>query len=102
MPVESTADALGVELARAVRTQADAGGTGLSGFARALSLDADRLLVELIHPHPELGRAYGIGRTFARHCNCSHELRPSSAARAYIEQLPPMLSARPYCRLSRR
>lgn len=150
MPVESTADALGVELARAVRTQAEASGPGLSEFARALSLDVGRLHVELTylsilttqfalgvalgagadgarvgaaferelwsgepwrasanglaarareyrdafnHPHPELGRAYGIGRTFARQCHCSHELAAiECGAKAYMEQLPRMLA----------
>lgn len=149
MPVESTADALGLELARAVRTQAEAPGAGLIDFAVALSLDTDRLRVELIylsilttqfallvalgagpdhgrvsaafeqalwagapwrasesglaarareykdafnHPHPDLGRAYGIGRTFARHCHCSHEIAAIEfGARAYMEQLPPMI-----------
>ena len=44
------------------------------------------------HPHPELGRAYVIGRTFARHCHCSHEVAVIEfGARAYMEQLPPML-----------
>jgi hypothetical protein len=44
------------------------------------------------HPHPELGRAYVIGRTFARHCSCSHEVAVIEfGARAYMEQLAPML-----------
>ena len=44
------------------------------------------------HPHPELGRAYGIGRTFARHCGCSHEVAAIEfGARAYMGQLPRML-----------
>lgn len=145
----TSADALGVELARGVKTRADAIGEGVAGFARALSLDADRLQVELIYlsilttqfalsvalgagesnarvgaaferalwsgepwrasagglvarlrdyrdafnnPHPELGRAYVIGRTFARHCHCSHEIAVIEfGARAYMDQLPPML-----------
>ncbi len=44
------------------------------------------------HPHPELGRAYMIGSTFTRHCNSSHEVAVIEfGARAYMEQLPPML-----------
>ncbi len=145
----TTADALGIELARAVMTQAEATGESVIAFAGALSLDTDRLHAELIylsilttqfalgvalgagestarvraafqralwagapwrasasglsarlreykdafnHPHPELGRAYVIGRTFARHCHCSHEVAVIEfGARAYMEQLPPML-----------
>ena len=146
---ETSADALGGELARGIRTRGDDMGEGVTGFARALSLDTERLQVELIylsilttrfalgvalgagepharveaaferalwsgapwrasaaglsarlrdykdafnHPHPELGRAYVIGRTFARHCHCSHEVAVIEfGARAYMEQLPPML-----------
>ena len=145
----ATADVLGAELARAVMTRADTPGEGVAGFSAALSLDADRLRVELIylsilttqfalgvalgagesnarvtaaferalwsgapwrasasglrarrreykdafdHPHPELGRAYVIGRTFARHCSCSHEIAVIEfGARAYMEHLAPML-----------
>ena len=44
------------------------------------------------HPHPELGRAYVVGRTFARYCGCSHDVAVIEfGARAYMEQLPPML-----------
>jgi hypothetical protein len=44
------------------------------------------------HPHPELGRAYGVGRVFARGCGCSHEVAAIEfGARAYMAQLPPML-----------
>ena len=145
----TSADVLGAELARSVRTQAEAMSDGVAAFARSQSLDADRMHVELIylsiltaqfalgvalgtgethalvgasferglwsgapwrasaaglaarlreykdafnHPHPELGRAYVIGRTFARHCNCSHEVSVIEfGARAYMDQLPPML-----------
>jgi hypothetical protein len=143
----TTADVLGVELARGIRAQADAMSDGVAGFARSHSLDADRLHVELIylsilttqfalgvalgesharvgaaferalwaadpwrasasglaarlreykdafnHPHPEMGRAYVIGRTFARHCHCSHEVAVIEfGARAYMDQLPPIL-----------
>ena len=39
------------------------------------------------------GRAYAIGRTFARHCHCSHEVAVIEfGARAYMEHLPPMLA----------
>ena len=145
----ATADLLGAELARAVMARADTPGEGVAGFSTALSLDADRVHVELIylsilttqfalgvalgagesnarvtaaferalwsgapwrasasglrarrreykdafnHPHPELGRAYVIGRTFARHCRCSHEVAVIEfGARAYMEHLAPML-----------
>jgi len=141
----TTAEALGVELARGLRTRAEVPGEGVTGFAKALSLDQDRLQVELVylsivtsqfalgvalgtdessacvgaaleralwygppwrasaggltarlreyrdafnHPHPELGRAYVIGRTFARHCHCSHEIAVIEfGARAYMDQL---------------
>lgn len=141
----TTADALGAELARAVRARADIPGDSVAELARALSLDADRLQTELVylsilttqfalgvalgsgdahtraasaferalwssgawrasatgltarrreyrdafnHPHPELGRGYVIGRTLARHCNCSHEVAAIEfGARVYMEQL---------------
>ena len=145
----ASADVLGAELARAVMTQAETAGEGVAGFAKALSLEAHRLHVELTyqsilttqfalgvalgageskarvataferalwsgapwlasasglrarrreykdafnHPHPELGRAYVVGRTFARYCGCSHDVAVIEfGARAYMEQLPPML-----------
>jgi len=138
-------EALGDELARGLRTRAEVPGKGVIGFAKALSLDQDRLQVELVylsivttqfalgvalgtdepcarvgvaleralwsgppwrasaagltarlrdyrdafnHPHPELGRAYVIGRTFARHCHCSHEIAVIEfGGRAYMDQL---------------
>lgn len=44
------------------------------------------------HPPPELGRAYVIGRTFARHCHCTHEIAVIEfGARASMEQLAPRL-----------
>lgn len=146
----TTPEALGVELARDLRTRAQAMGEGVTGFAKALSLDQDRLQVELVylsivttqfalgvalgtdescarvgaaleralwsgspwrasaggltarlrdyrdafnHPHPELGRAYVIGRTFARHCHCSQEIAVIEyGARAYMDQLPLMIA----------
>jgi hypothetical protein len=43
-------------------------------------------------PHPDLGRAYSIGRTFARLCGSRHELAVIElGARAYIERLPAVL-----------
>jgi hypothetical protein len=145
----AAADVLGVELARAVLTQAETPGEGVAGFSTSLSLDGERLHVELIylsilttqfalsvalgagestarviatferalwagapwrasasgledrrreyidafnHPHPQLGRAYVIGRTFARYCGCSHEVAVIEfGARAYMGQLAPML-----------
>jgi len=145
----TTADMLGIALARAVMTRAETPGEGVAGFSTALSLDGERLHVELIylsilttqfalgvalgageltarvtatferalwsgapwrasasglearrreykdafnHPHPELGRAYVIGRTFARYCGCSHEISMIEfGARAYMGQLAPML-----------
>jgi hypothetical protein len=40
------------------------------------------------NPHPELGRAYSIGRTFARLCHSSREVAVvECGARVYIEQL---------------
>jgi hypothetical protein len=145
----ATADAIGAELARLVRTRADTSADPVAPFARKHSLDEDRLYVELLyllilttqfaigvalgagetktrvaaafelalwaappgrtspsgliarareyrdafkHPHPELGRAYVVGRTLARHCNCGHEVAVIElGARGYMEQLPPML-----------
>jgi hypothetical protein len=46
----------------------------------------------LANPHPEFGRAYSVGRTFARYCDASREVAViEMAARTYMEQLPPML-----------
>ena len=145
----TTADVLGVELARSLRTRAEGMSDGVASFARSQSLDVDRVHVELIYlsilttqfamgvafgageshtqlgasferalwsgapwrasaaglaarlreykdafnrPHPELGRAYVIGKTFARHCNSSHEVAVIEfGARAYMDQLPAIL-----------
>ena len=147
---EATPEALGDELARSLRTRAEVMSEGVTAFAKTLSLDPDRLQVELVylsivttqfamgvalgtdescarvgaaleralwsgppwratangltarlrdyrdafnHPHPELGRAYVIGRTFARHCHCSHEIAVIEyGARAYMDQLPLMIA----------
>lgn len=46
----------------------------------------------LSNPHPEFGRAYSVGRVFARYCDASHEVAVIEfAARTYMDQLPPML-----------
>ena len=48
----------------------------------------------LAHPHPELGRAYSVGRVFARYCDASHEVAVIEfAARTYMAQLPAMLAS---------
>jgi hypothetical protein len=47
----------------------------------------------LQHPHPEFGRAYSVGRVFARYCDASRELAVLEfAAQTYMAQLPPMLA----------
>jgi len=141
-------DVLGADLARAVIARAGALGESAVSFARALSLDPDRVHAELTylsilttqfavgvalgsgetkdrvsgaferslwlqpwratprglaarvreykdafnHPHPELGRSYVVGRTFARHCGCGLEIAAIEfGARAYMEQLSPVL-----------
>lgn len=44
------------------------------------------------HPHPQYGRGYRIGQTFARHCGARHDVAVIElGARAYVEQLPPIL-----------
>jgi hypothetical protein len=46
----------------------------------------------LSNPHPEFGRAYSVGRVFARYCDASLEVAVIDfGARTYMEQLPPML-----------
>jgi hypothetical protein len=43
-------------------------------------------------PHPQYGRAYGMGRAFARMCAASHEVPVIEfGARAYLDQLTPIL-----------
>ena len=45
------------------------------------------------HPHPDVGRGYGVGRTFARLCGATHDVPVIEfGARAYVEQLPPILT----------
>ena len=135
---------LGRALAQSVIAESGPLGAGTTAFARALSLDADRLTAELFYlsllttrfaieaglpadcgaevqaafehalmacgservneaglkarlreyrdafgdPHPELGRAYSIGRTFARLCHSGREVAViECGARVYIEQL---------------
>lgn len=77
----------------------------LDGFARALlsappaGLTAEGLQARaceyrdaLAHPHPDYGRAWTVGRAFARRCGSSHELAVIEfGAQAYMAQLPPML-----------
>lgn len=149
-PAAIGAEALGRELARMLTDQAPSHERDSSALAKALSLDAERVCVELAylliltsefcvgvalgdtrvktrvveafeqalwtsapwrvtstglrarlreyrdalsHPHPELGRAYVVGRTFARHCGCSPDVAAIDfGARAYIEQLPRVLA----------
>lgn len=67
----TTADALGIELARAVMTQAEATGESVIAFAGALSLDTDRLHAELIYlsiltTQFALSVALGAGESTAR------------------------------------
>ena len=46
----------------------------------------------LSQPHPEYGRAYGVGRVFARLCGASHDVRVIElGATAFVEQLAPIL-----------
>ena len=46
----------------------------------------------LNNPDPSLGRAYGVGRAFARQCGASHDVAVIEfGARAYVEQLAPIL-----------
>ena len=46
----------------------------------------------LSQPHPEFGRAYGVGRTFARLCGASHDVAVIElGATAFVEQLAPIL-----------
>ncbi len=143
------AEALGGELARSVRQRAEQPARGVGEFARAYSLDAERVQAELTYlsivtmqfcigaglpdhprqrevgvafyaalwaggawradqpglasriphyetalnnPDPALGRAYGMGRAFARLCGASHDVPVIEfGARAYVEQLAPIL-----------
>jgi len=69
--------------------------TGDSWRARPADLDARTPAYEeaLNHPHPDYGRGYGVGRTFARLCGATHDLPVIEfGARAYVEQLPPILT----------
>jgi hypothetical protein len=46
----------------------------------------------LSQPHPEYGRAYGVGRVFARLCGASHDVPVIElGATAFAEQLAPIL-----------
>ena len=46
----------------------------------------------LSQPHPEYGRAYGVGRVFARLCGASHDVPMIElGATAFVEQLAPIL-----------
>jgi hypothetical protein len=146
---EITAEALGAELARSVKSRADMTSAGLAEFVVAMAIDPARLQAELAylsivvmhfcvgaalegdvvsrvlaafyrelwtrgvwtgtpgelatrtpayedalnHPHPEFGRGYGIGRAFARFCGATHDVAVIEfGARAYVEQLPPILT----------
>ncbi len=138
------AGTLGRALAQSVIAERGPLGASMAEFARALSLDPDRLTIELFYlsvlttrfaidiglsepggpavrgafehailasagdrvneaglmgrlheyrdafsdPHPELGRAYSIGKTFARLCHSAREVAViECGARIYIEQL---------------
>ncbi len=46
----------------------------------------------LSQPHPDYGRAYGVGRVFARLCGASHDVPVIElGATAFVEQLAPIL-----------
>jgi hypothetical protein len=63
--------------------------------ARSAELDARTPAYEtaLNYPHPDYGRGYGMGRAFARLCGATHDLPVIEfGARAYVEQLPPILT----------
>ena len=46
----------------------------------------------LSQPHPDYGRAYGMGRVFARLCGASHDVSVIElGATAFVEQLAPIL-----------
>jgi hypothetical protein len=46
----------------------------------------------LSNPHPDFGRAYSVGRVFARYCDAGPDVAVIEfGARTYMEQLPPML-----------
>jgi hypothetical protein len=68
---------------------------GAQWRADAASLDARTPAYQdaLNNPHPDFGRGYGIGRTFARLCGATHDVPVIEfGARAYVEQLPPILT----------
>jgi hypothetical protein len=47
----------------------------------------------LAHPHAEYGRAYTVGRVFARWCGASHDVVVvECGARAYMTQLAPLVA----------
>ena len=63
--------------------------------ANQADLEARTLVYQdaLNHPHPDYGRGYGMGRTFARLCGATHDVPVIElGARAYVEQLPPILT----------
>ena len=67
----TTADVLGVELARSLRTQAEGMSDGVAAFARSQSLDADRAHAELIYvsiltTQFAMGVAFGAGESHAQ------------------------------------
>jgi hypothetical protein len=148
-PPRIDADALGAELARSVIARFGAPGEGITAFAAAMSLEAERVQDELAYlsivtmhfcigvaiddpsararvaaafhgtlwsapswratadglqsrileyetalnrPHPQLGRAYGVGRAFARRCGAAHDVPVIEfGARGYVDQLTPIL-----------
>jgi hypothetical protein len=77
----------------------------LSGFYRTLWARSEWCATErgwrsrlreyqhlLSEPHPEYGRAYGVGRVFARLCGASHDVPVIElGATAFVEQLAPIL-----------
>ena len=79
---------------RVIRSFDEAVGAGASkrveaGYAQRLRDYHDAFT----SPHPELGRAYSIGNTFARLCGSRHEVPVIEyGARAYVERLPRLLT----------
>ena len=77
----------------------------VSGFYRTLWTGAEWCATErgwrsrvreyqhlLSQPHPDYGRAYGVGRVFARLCGASHDVPVIElGATAFVEQLAPIL-----------
>ena len=64
----------------------------LRASARGIELRRHAYGDALSNPHPEFGRAYSVGRVFARYCDASLEVAVIDfGMRTYMDQLPPML-----------